>query len=77
MVYGLDTQALNNTWPSFTRFCRTIFVRIRPETKIGRSPFFIRRRSRFCTVQFDLENMSVCKRIIYLKRIYNRIASYT
>lgn len=41
MVYGLDTQALNNIWPSFTRFCRTIIVRIRPETKIGRSPFLL------------------------------------
>lgn len=55
MVYGLDTQALNNTWPSFTRFRRT-FVRIRPETKIGRLPFLIRRRSRICTVQFDFES---------------------
>jgi len=41
MVYGLDTQALNNIWPSFTRFCRTISVRIRPETKIGRLPFLL------------------------------------
>jgi len=76
MVYGLDTQALNNTWPSFTRFYRTS-VRIRLETKIGCSPFLIRRRSRLCTVQFNLEPCQKHVKRIYLKRTYNRIASYT
>lgn len=55
MVYGLDTQALNNTWPSFTRFCIGRSSGFVSKLKLAVRHFFIRRRSRLCTVRFNLE----------------------